>query len=43
MCVYSKQFDGTPHIVEAWVRMKEAMRWLEEMNMEREKIRFESD
>jgi hypothetical protein len=44
MCAYSKRFNGTPNIAEAEaVGMKEVMRWLGEMNMEHEKIQFESD
>jgi hypothetical protein len=44
MCAYSKRFDGTPNIVEVEVMgMKQIMCWLGEMNMEHEKIQFESD
>jgi hypothetical protein len=44
MCAYSKRFDGTQNIAEAEaVGVKEVMRWLGEMNMEHEKIQFESD
>jgi hypothetical protein len=44
MRAYSERFNGTPNVADGEaVGMKEAIHWLKEMNMEYEKIQFESD